>query len=680
MIIVFKRLIWTGLAAAALLCGLLEARPSNGLSQVPESSEMERAAQSGSPAQPDGPAQSGSRDGAQRKSPGKDQPPPQDEPPPLHETIVVTASRQDEEIIDSVSFVTHLGRRELIDAPGLTLDAKLRRVPGFSLFRRSGSLIAHPTTQGLSLRGIGPSGASRSLVLLDGIPLNDPFGGWIYWNRVPTSALHAVEVARGGGSQLYGSSALGGTLQLLTLSPDDPGHTASRSRFAGNLQAGRFETFNGEASAAGERGHWRYLAAGRLFDSEGFFVVPEDQRGQVDRPLDLAFQSFLGRVEYKDFHTTLNLYHEDRGNGTPLQRNGSRFQLVEAGFVRPNWRWSVHFQAGRFDNRFSRIAPNRASEVQTAVQRFDTTALGSAFSTTLTGRLLLGGDWRRVEWDGNSQNLAGLFLQDVRPLHPRLDLLMGLRLDLWENRSAQGEVNPRAGLVWRSFDFLTVRTSLYRGFRAPTLNELNRPFRVGNALTLANPDLDSESLWGYEAGFDLHPGTDLLLRFNAFTTALDNPVGNVTLSRQPDSILRQRDNLGSVEIRGWEFEGRYRRGPWNLRAAYLYSFSQVESSGRRLPQAPLHQASLGFFVQPTGWRAGAEVRYLSSQFNDDLNTVRLGGYALFDLSASKPVGESWEVFAAIENLFDRRYPFDATPVERQGAPRLVHAGLRWRLQ
>ena len=70
-------------------------------------------------------------------------------------------------------------------SPALTLDDFLRRVPGFTLFRRTSSLVAHPTAQGVSLRGVGPSGASRSLVLADGIPLNDPFGGWVYWSRVP---------------------------------------------------------------------------------------------------------------------------------------------------------------------------------------------------------------------------------------------------------------------------------------------------------------------------------------------------------------------------------------------------------------------------------------------------------------------------------------------------------------
>src|SRR5713101_1328079 len=101
-----------------------------------------------------------------------------------------------------------------------TIDDALRQVPGFSLFRRSGSRTANPTSQGVSLRGLGASGASRAIVLADGVPLNDPFGGWVYWDRVPHESVTQVEVLRGGASHLYGSSALGGVVNIMTKKPD----------------------------------------------------------------------------------------------------------------------------------------------------------------------------------------------------------------------------------------------------------------------------------------------------------------------------------------------------------------------------------------------------------------------------------------------------------------------------
>ena len=98
----------------------------------------------------------------------------------------------------------------------LTTDDKLRQVPGFTLLRRSGSQTANPTSQGVSLRGLGASGASRALVLVDGVPINDPFGGWIYWARVPQASLSEVQIVPGGVSALYGNDALGGVVNLET--------------------------------------------------------------------------------------------------------------------------------------------------------------------------------------------------------------------------------------------------------------------------------------------------------------------------------------------------------------------------------------------------------------------------------------------------------------------------------
>ena len=110
---------------------------------------------------------------------------------------------------------------EAMDQSGaLVVDDLLRQVPGFSTFRRSSSLFANPTSQGVSLRGVGASATSRSVVLLDGIPLNDPFGGWVYWARVPQEAIESMEVSNGGASDLYGGGALGGVVNLRTKSSE----------------------------------------------------------------------------------------------------------------------------------------------------------------------------------------------------------------------------------------------------------------------------------------------------------------------------------------------------------------------------------------------------------------------------------------------------------------------------
>ncbi|HEU4886491.1 MAG TPA: Plug domain-containing protein, partial [Thermoanaerobaculia bacterium] len=155
----------------------------------------------------------------------------------------MTATRTETRVADTPASVVVLSREALQASAAPTLDDALRQVAGFTLFRRTGSRVANPTAQGVTLRGVGASGASRALVLDDGVPLNDPFGGWVYWGRVPRTALERVEVLRGGASDLYGSSAMGGVIQFV------------RRRSGGidvDVSAGSQETGTASLFAAGE--------------------------------------------------------------------------------------------------------------------------------------------------------------------------------------------------------------------------------------------------------------------------------------------------------------------------------------------------------------------------------------------------------------------------------------------
>jgi outer membrane cobalamin receptor len=133
----------------------------------------------------------------------------------VSDTITVTATRTETRVADTPASVVVISKETLQTSAAATTDDALRQVAGFTLFRRAGSRVANPTTQGVSLRGVGASGASRALVLDDGVPLNDPFGGWVYWGRVPRASLDRIEVLRGGASDLYGSTAMGGVVQFV---------------------------------------------------------------------------------------------------------------------------------------------------------------------------------------------------------------------------------------------------------------------------------------------------------------------------------------------------------------------------------------------------------------------------------------------------------------------------------
>src|SRR5690242_14755625 len=193
--------------------------------------------------------------------------------PPVKTSITVTEKLS----TDAPANITALDAKTLDQIPGVDLDDRLRSVPGFTLFRRASGLVANPTTQGVSLRGIGGSGASRTLVLWDGIPANDPFGGWLYWDRFAPSELERVEISRGASTSVFGDLAMGGAIGLFSI-PPEPRHF-ELSYDGGNLDS---HELSGGASNV-----WRRFAVSgfaRAFTTDGYFIVPRRLRGAVDTP------------------------------------------------------------------------------------------------------------------------------------------------------------------------------------------------------------------------------------------------------------------------------------------------------------------------------------------------------------------------------------------------------------
>jgi outer membrane receptor protein involved in Fe transport len=617
--------------------------------------------------------------GPEKEDPDEDQQPAsteeqqkENEPLTYQEVVVVTATRTEEPLVDSIGLVTAFTAEDLTRSPSLVIDDQLRRVPGFSLFRRSSSLYSHPTAQGVSLRGIGPSGASRSLVLWNGIPLNDPYGNWVYFNRLPQLSMAKAEVARGATSQLYGSSALGGTIQLF------PRPVQERT-FDVRAQAGNLDTYDVDLFASDRAGDWGWIASGRVFDTGGYMQIAEDQRGAVDIPVSAEFQTFLGRLEYRDFHVGVNLYNEKRSNGTPIQQNDSQIYLFESGYDTERWSASFYGQSQVFDSGFSRILPGRTGEVLTNQQHVPSVGFGSAFTYRTDLGLQLGVDWRYVSAEDHRQNFAGAFLQYLVTFDENWDVLLGGRFDLWENHTTQATFNPRAGLVYRAADQITVRASGYRGFRAPSLNELYRPFRLGNVLTEANADLTEEYLWGLEGGVDIHPHRSLLVRLNGFYNSFEDPVANVTISSTPSLITRRRQNLGSATIQGLEAEAVHQLGGgWSVRAAYLFSEAVVDETGLDIAQSPRNQGVLGAGYDGP-FQITVDFRLVGDAYDDDLNQLLLPAFNLLDVSVRVPLSNQVDVYFAIENVADEEYVVRLTPIENLGTPRVAHGGIEVRL-
>jgi outer membrane receptor protein involved in Fe transport len=598
----------------------------------------------------------------------------------LTETITVTAARTETRVADTPASVVVLSREAVEASAAPTLDDALRQVAGFTLFRRTGSRVANPTSQGVTLRGVGASGASRALVLDDGVPLNDPFGGWIYWGRVPRVSLERVEVLRGGASDLYGSSAMGGVIQFVRRKDAALDVDAS----AGSQGTGSGSLFWGSA--------WGSLAVD-LFRTSGYVLVRPSERGAVDVEADSRHVTLDGTLRHGTAFLRASYYDESRNNGTPLQRNETTLWHLAAGGD-----WSVldgtlalraYGSEQDYFQTFSSIAANRAAESLTVEQSVPSCGAGGSaqFTRAFGGRhvLVAGTELReargtseelrftangtfRVE-AGGRQRTASAYVEDLFTVTPALSVTAGVRADYWRDIL---EANPRLSLLWRANDALSLSASTYTAYRAPTLNELHRGFRVGNVNTLPNPDLTSEQLTGFEVGARARNA-----RLTLFLMNVSDTIANVTLSQTPTLITRQRQNLGRTRSIGAELDADWTFGrDWRASASWLFVDATVregELRGNRVPQVPRHQAT----AQVMWKRIGTQLRWSAMQFDDDRNELPLDSYFVADLVASYPLTRGLEATAAIENVFDRDVQASATPVVTLGQPRAWRVGVRY---
>lgn len=655
--------------------------------------------------------------------------------PELLEPVVVTATRSEQPIGEAPASVTVLSREDIRQGAGQALDDLLRQVPGFSLFRRSSSLVSHPTTQGVSLRGIGPSGASRALVLLDGVPINDPFGGWVYWDRVPLQSVERVEVVRGGGASLWGNYALGGVINIITRRP-----TARAALFEGSY--GTADTHNVDLLLTDTLGPFGLSLEGGHFSTDGYKVVSVNRRGSVDVDAGSSHTTFNGRLEMKvspdlTLFARGTYYEESRENGTPLQFNNTDTgSFATGGRLRTSdgseWTVTVFGDVQGFHSTFSSQAADRNSETLALDQRVPTMSVGAALTWTRAfgdHRVLAGTDFRWIEGEtdervyvagafsrtrvaGGEQQLYGLFVQDTWTPIRELEVVAGIRGDYWRaydgfrrdtpppagipGRQTYADIDrmsasPRFAVLYHATPSTDLRGSFYQGFRVPTINELYRVFRVRNDVTVANEHLKPERLTGGEVGVAQRVGP-FEARATAFWNEVENLIINVTRAVPlPDcpagTTCRQRQNVDRARIRGIETELEVRPArDWRIIGSYTYTDTEVLDSpqqrsleGKRLAQVPRHGAALTVrYDNPALFTAAVTARYVGRQFEDDINTLPLGSYVVLDLFLSRRLAKWAEVFVGIENLLDTTYTTGRTSdgVVSIGAPFLAHGGVR----
>jgi outer membrane receptor protein involved in Fe transport len=657
------------------------------------------------------------------------------QPTQVAEQVTVTAYRTPIGDLESPATTRTLTQKTLGTTAAITLDDELRQLPGVELFRRSSSLVANPSSQGISLRGLGSTSASRTLVTEDDVPLNDPLGGWIHWQETPELAIRDVELVRGGASDLYGSSAIGGVVNIISARPL-PKALVVRSTYGGD------ETYDQSALATAKRGTWGGLVAGGLIGTDGYVQEAPNERGPVDQPSDVHSQNALimgehGSGALREFARASG-FNELRHNGTPYQFNGTRLVRYATGADWTNYQGNalmlrLYGSDERYRQTFSSISnlPNfgdaactyRCGETPTKYSYVPDDELGAALNWTqsLSSKLLLvtGADVRDVRvWDEEQSFGAKAGLTNLHD-HQRdsggyaeamwtsgaWTVTASGRVDWFQNYDGQqlswngagwmpsatqppqfGErlFDPRLGVSRKISDHWAVSASGFRAFRAPTPNELYRATQVGNELTLANGNLKSERATGWEAGLATHQQWGAI-RASYFLTEVNRPITALTTNPNSSPILLMRENLGQIESRGFSLDYEIVPLRWlAMDGGYQYAHATVsrgaQDYGKWIPEVARNLATLN--VRASHAHLGTlslQSRLSGRMYDDDANTFLLHGYFRLDAYASHNFGSRLEVFAAGENLFDRAIQVSETPTTTLGQPRVARAGFQLRL-
>jgi len=664
-------------------------------------------------------------------------------PSSVSQQVVVSAARTEIRLADSPGSTVLLAQADVAASPSLMVDDILRQVPGFTLFRRSDSRSANPGSQGVSLRGLGPSGASRALVLEDGIPMVDPFGGWVFWDRIPSVAVSSMEIVRGGGSHLYGSDALGGVVQFISRQPE-----ASRPAFTLEGDYGNEHTPDLSFWTGTRVGKWDLELSSSLFRTDGYIPVPiidpdtnKPLRGTIDAPVDsehAAVDLDVGRQVGAKGRAFVrgNYYTESRDNGTVIQKNDTRIGQGSAGLDQQfgsNDSLAVRLfgNVETYHQSYSSIAPNRDHESLTDLQTVPSQQLGAGGQWThLFGRrdtAIAGADVAEVigasddqlfskgpntadNAAGGRQRTAGVFGEDILRLQDKWTIILGVRFDDWRNFDgslihtpvsttgrakatlypdrSENAFSPRLSVLRALNQHVSVTGSIYRAFRAPTLNELYRNFQVGNTFTLGNAALTAERLTGAEAGAKVTGWNGKLdLRGTFFWSDIVDPVENVTLNPHSSPILAEKENLGRTRSRGLELDGVVRLDHHiQISAGYAYTdatvvqyTSKVGPSlvGLDVPQVPRQQfAWEARYWNPSRLLLSLQGRFVGQQFDDSLNQYPLARFYAMDLLVGRNINPHLEVFAAVENVTDERYQVARTPTLSVGPPILFRIGMR----
>ena len=563
-------------------------------------------------------------------------------PATLLETVIVTPTRTEQRLGDVPASVNLLTSEQIRLSPAVMADDVLRQLPSFSLFRRANSIAAQPTTQGVSLRGIGPSGQSRTLVLLDGVPFNDPFGGWVYWTRVPLVSVDRIEITEDTASSLYGNYAMGGVINIVTSKPTR--RTIEIKPQYGNHKTPKFDMFasdtlNSKLGVAVE---------GSVFNTDGFPIVTTE-RGPIDTNASVDYRNFSAKLEYTptpqvNAFFRAGYFTETRINGKIGEGNDTKWTTANGG-VRINLPDNSDLQSRIFIDRqkahFNFLAVTNAATTRNIVrlatdQHVPTNGVGGMVQWTkvlgMANAFSAGLDWRWVDGDsqedafvaavptvitgtpavtqaatlsvqrvsGGTQQSTGAFVQDIITPMPKMVVTLNARVDHWKNYDGHNlettvatglpTANNRPSIPERNDTVVSPRVALLYHLtpRVTAWGAVNSGFRAPTLTELyrqfsvgAVTTRPNDQL-GPERlrGGEIGVNVAPVRNLTGRVTWFDNRVKNPVSNVTLTATSAQKQNLGRTRVRGVQTDLEYLFGSfWRVSGAYIYDDAKVTDGG-----------------------------------------------------------------------------------------------------
>ena len=598
------------------------------------------------------------------------------------------------------------------------VEALLANSGSLQQFRRSDARSANPTSQGITLRGLGGNASSRALLFVDDVPQADPFGGWVSWPGYDALNFGRARIQKGGGSPSAGPGALAGVIELDSAINTRGGSLAASYGSRNSVEArGRYATELGSGSITAGASYAR---------GDGFIPIIASQRGAADKRADyeqagIALRGVAPLSGSTDLQANMRAFTDSRNRGLNFSDNQNGGVDASLRIVKRSGKWQYsatgYVQVREFSSQFGAVSADRFTVTPT-LDQFATPSTGMGLRFEIRpplgngAELRLGGEWRRTDGEtkerftfvagtptrlrtaGGQTGSYGGFVELTLKPNDALTLSAGGRLDRWkidngfrreiniggtvrsDDRFADRQGNEwtgRVGFGWEAVDGLTLRGSAYRGWRLPTLNELYRPFRVGADATAANEALQPEAVKGVEAGLAFDDGKDARVTATVFWNRLDDAIANVTLGQGPGvfpgvgfvaagGTYRRRQNLDAIVSKGIELDGDFGLSDAiSLQMSYAYVDAKVRAdgvaallNGLRPAQVPRHFASASLNYFANRFSADAGVRYAGRQFEDDANSRNLADALTADASVAYDVSRKLRVELRGENLFDTR--------------------------